>query len=140
MHKLTIDSATAMQALGQQVAETIKFGSVLHLIGNLGAGKTTFTQGFLRGKGYQGLVKSPTYTIVESYSLREGYVYHFDLYRLTDPMELELMGWRDYFRPDSICIIEWPDKAGSLLPKPDWQITIDHLGENTRQVQIEGGK
>ncbi len=99
-------------------------GLVLYLHGDLGAGKTTFARGVLRGLGYTGKVKSPTYTLLEIYQL-ESYVisnynvYHFDLYRFIDEEEWDAAGFRDYFNPQSICMIEWPEKAAHILPEPD---------------------
>ncbi len=120
-----IENEAAMLTFATQLAKTISAPYVIYLQGDLGAGKTTLTRGLLTAWGHQGVVKSPTFTLVEPYQLEKCSVYHFDLYRVNDPEELELIGIRDYFAGNAICIIEWPEKAQSLLPKPDLIITIE---------------
>lgn len=119
-----IDEA-ALLNVGQRLSQLIKPAFVLYLEGNLGAGKTTLTRGFLRGLQYTGKVKSPTYGLVEPYELTHQTVYHFDLYRINSPSELVAMGLSDYFTDHSICLIEWPDKGGDQLPPAD---LICHIG------------
>jgi len=117
--KKYIADEQAMLKLGKQLANICKKGSLIFLQGNLGAGKTTLTRGFLQGLGYQDIVKSPTYTLIESYEFEDLNVYHFDLYRLNDLAEFEYLGFEDYLQENSICLVEWPENAMKLLPEPD---------------------
>lgn len=115
----------SLLALGARLAKAVLVPTVIFMHGPLGAGKTTFARGFLRGLGYKDRVKSPTYTVVESYDLDDILVFHFDLYRLHDSYELELIGIQDYFKNNAICLIEWPEKGEEILPKQDLSFYIE---------------
>lgn len=135
---LSLADTEATVALGNKLAhiiQSLEHGVVAYLNGDLGAGKTTLTRGFVQGMGHKGNVKSPTYTLVEPYDLCPWQVYHFDLYRLADPEELEYMGIRDYFNDKSCAFIEWPEKGQGILQKADLVINLAYSGEQ-RVVNI----
>lgn len=121
---LSLQDEEAMERFGQRLAQLAQGLGILFLEGDLGAGKTTLSRGIIRGLGHVGPVKSPTFTLVEPYEIGTVRAFHFDLYRLVDPEELEYMGIRDYFDGDALCLIEWPQKGAGFLPKPDLTITI----------------
>jgi len=114
---------------------------ILFLSGDLGAGKTTFVRGLLRGFGYTGIVKSPTYTLIESYAIQEISFLHLDLYRLNDPRELLPIGLNDYLKDPGVICIEWPEKGIGFLPHPDLQFalattTVNHEMDTTRELKM----
>ena len=124
MLKIELADESATVAWGQRMGQVVKKGGVIYLQGDLGAGKTTFTRGVLRAFGHDGAVKSPTYTLVEPYHFGAINVYHFDLYRVVDPEELELIGVRDYFSEQALVLVEWPSRGEPLLPAPDLTVSL----------------
>lgn len=125
-------------AFGEQLAKRIADPSVIYLSGELGAGKTTFSRGFLRGRGHNGSVKSPTYTIVEPYeSLPDMPVFHLDLYRLGSADELAYLGLEDYLGREAVLLIEWPERALSHLPLPTFHIELIREREG-RSITLQG--
>lgn len=123
-------------ALGAELAPCLEPGLVVYLAGELGAGKTTLARGILRGLGYTGKVKSPSFALVELYKVSRLYLYHFDFYRFTNPRELGEAGFREYFNPDTVCLVEWPENAAGAVPAADIRITIKVAGSG-RQVEID---
>ena len=121
-------------ALGAELSRCLKGRGIIYLRGDLGAGKTTLCRGILRAMSYEGAVKSPTFTLVEPYNFPEGQVYHFDLYRLNDPDELEYIGIDDYFSDQSLCLIEWPEKALGTLPLGDIDLELFMAGRQRTVV------
>lgn len=131
---MRIHSAEEMEELGRQLAAAGPAAIRIHLQGELGAGKTTLVRGYLRGCGYRGNVKSPTYTIIEPYLIEYKRVYHFDLYRIGEPEELEAIGLRDYLDGESRILVEWPERAADLLPQPDLLLVIAIDGQQRHVV------
>jgi tRNA threonylcarbamoyladenosine biosynthesis protein TsaE len=123
-------------AFGAKIAATLLGGEIIYLSGELGAGKTTFVRGLLNALGHSGNVKSPTYTLVEPYSINDKNIYHFDLYRINDPEELEAMGIRDYCDGESICLFEWPEQGEDVLPVADIILSFSHC-DLGRELNIE---
>ena len=119
-----VSSPGEMELFAARCARSMRSGFRLYLQGELGAGKTTFVRGLLRALDYQGIVKSPTYTLVEDYHAASYRIFHFDLYRLATPAELVDIGYRDYFDDQNICLVEWPERGEECLPEPDLLINI----------------
>lgn len=128
------DEAATLE-LGAKLAAILQPGLKIYLSGDLGAGKTTLVRGLLRELGYQGRVKSPTYTLVELYSFSRLDLYHFDFYRFDDPREWEEAGFREAFGGNGVCLVEWPEKAAGQLPLPDLRIHLDHANAG-RDVRL----
>ncbi len=131
-----IDNEADMLSFGAKIGEHLANGTIVYISGDLGAGKTTLCRGILAGKSYTKKVKSPTYTLVESYQLSNTVLYHFDLYRLSDPDELEYIGYRDYLDGSAICLVEWPEKGLGWLPNPDLNIQITDYKQG-RKINIQ---
>jgi tRNA threonylcarbamoyladenosine biosynthesis protein TsaE len=133
--KTYLKDTEATEQFGAKLWQELPPKCLIFLHGDLGAGKTTLVRGFLRAAGYAGAVKSPTYTLVEEYTIGERKIYHFDLYRVADPEELEWIGIRDYFAQDCVCFIEWPDMGEGFLPEPDRVISLVNDGDG-RSVEM----
>ncbi len=119
MLEITVTTQTQTEKLAKALAKIIQLPFFITLSGTLGAGKTTFSRSLIQTLGHEGNVKSPTFTIVESYELQDALIYHFDLYRIADVEELELMGIRDYFEKKALVLLEWPEHGESVLPEAD---------------------
>lgn len=132
---LALPDEAATLTLGARLATVLKPGMVVYLRGDLGAGKTTLVRGLLRAFGYAGRVKSPTYTLLESYNLSKFTLQHYDLYRMIDPREWLDAGFRDDCNAATLCVVEWPEKAEGLLPRPDIEIRLRMAGEG-RTAQV----
>ncbi|MDP2903689.1 MAG: tRNA (adenosine(37)-N6)-threonylcarbamoyltransferase complex ATPase subunit type 1 TsaE [Methylovulum sp.] len=126
--KVYLQDTEATEQFGAKLWSLLPAKCLVFLHGDLGAGKTTLVRAYLRAAGFLGTVKSPTYTLVEEYSVGGHKIYHFDLYRLTDPEELEWIGIKDYFNQGGVCFIEWPGNGKGFLPEPDMTITLSVEG------------
>jgi tRNA threonylcarbamoyladenosine biosynthesis protein TsaE len=138
--KTYLNDEAGTLALGASLAHALTPGLTIYLHGDLGAGKTALTRALLHAAGYQGHVKSPTYTLAEPYRItldgREVNVIHFDLYRLASAEEFLDAGFREEFNGDNICIVEWPEKADPVLPLPDINLFLSMAGEG-RDVELQ---
>ena len=130
-----LDSEADTLALGQSLGRNLVPGLVIYLRGVLGAGKTTFARGMLRGLGFTGKVKSPSYALVELYKLSSLYLYHFDFYRLDNPRGWIDAGLREYFGTAAVCLVEWPENAAGTLPAPDIDVHLA-LGAEGRDIRL----
>jgi tRNA threonylcarbamoyladenosine biosynthesis protein TsaE len=124
--EIEVNGEARQEAVGACLALNCKAPFIVYLEGDLGTGKTTLVRGFLRQLGYQGRVKSPTYTLLEPYDLAGQSYYHFDLYRLSDPRELDYLGIEDLLNRDAMLLIEWPEKGAGVLPQADLMIHCSH--------------
>jgi tRNA threonylcarbamoyladenosine biosynthesis protein TsaE len=138
MYELELIGEHQQEVLGEAIAKALIFPATLYLEGDLGAGKTTLARGILRGLGYRGRVKSPTYTLLEPYELGAFACYHFDLYRLSDPEELIFLGIEDLLDEGSLFLVEWPERGRGILPLADCVIDIAYLGDR-RQIRFTPG-
>jgi tRNA threonylcarbamoyladenosine biosynthesis protein TsaE len=131
-----LEDEAATLAFGGRLGRTLVPGLYIALSGDLGAGKTTLARGVLRGLGYEGKVKSPTYALVEVYKLSRLDFYHFDLYRFKDPQEWWDAGFQEHFGAGNVCLVEWPERAADLLPAPDMRIAL-RAERGGRRLEIE---
>lgn len=139
----TTDSAEKTQGLGENIAKNLRGGEVILLHGDLGSGKTTFTQGLAHGLGVSGRVTSPTFLIVRSYTLDNHstleMLYHIDAYRLSGAKETAELGLQEIFSdPKAVVVCEWPERIAELLPKKNITINFTYLNENERRIEIKG--
>ncbi len=133
---LSLPTEASQLEFGGKLALHCRPPLIIFLHGPLGAGKTTFVRGFLRGLGYTEKVKSPSYNLVESYELSALNIYHFDFYRIQDARELEFLGLQDYWSASSLFLIEWPEQGQQLLPPPDLACYFEFEGPG-RKLRIE---
>ena len=132
-----LPDAHATERAGRALAGGLAGGMVVTLTGELGAGKTTFARGVLRGLGWTGPVKSPSYTLLEHYPLSNIYLYHFDFYRFADPQEWETAGAAECFTPASVALVEWPERVAGLLPPADLAVHLKRAtGGDGRTLEL----
>jgi tRNA threonylcarbamoyladenosine biosynthesis protein TsaE len=129
------DAAT--HSVGENLAQLAQAPLRIYLSGPLGAGKTALVRAFLRALGVQGAIKSPSYALVEPYNFSNYSVYHFDFYRFFDQNEWQESGFRDYFEENAICLVEWPEKAGGLLPQADLEIKLNYQLDDKPEASPE---
>ena len=135
MIQLQLPDTHATEALGHALAATLPAQAVVHLHGDLGAGKSTLARALLRALGVQGAIRSPTYTLVERYPVPGGEAWHLDLYRIGDAAELDFLGLDDAVA--TLWLVEWPEKAGSALPKADLRLQLASSGDG-RSAELHG--
>lgn len=140
--KLELEAPTvaAMEALGARLGAGIRHVQLVYLYGELGTGKTTLARGILRALGHTTVVKSPTFTLVEPYTFDGLTAYHFDLYRLKNSEELEFLGFRDYVKDNSVCLVEWADRGTGVLPTPDIDVVINKVDDKRTVALISHTK
>ncbi len=136
MSGAVIDSPEAMEAFGARLVATRQPPLLVFLHGDLGAGKTTLVRGALRALGHTGAVKSPTYTLIEPYEPGGVPLYHIDLYRLSDPGEIDYLGVRELLDQAAWVFIEWPERGGGWLPQPDVSLHLAVTGASSRHVDM----
>jgi tRNA threonylcarbamoyladenosine biosynthesis protein TsaE len=134
--EIAVATAQDMEALGARLTKGIGAVQLVYLRGTLGTGKTTLVRGVLRAMGHTGVVKSPTFTLVETYLLNGRHIYHFDLYRMNHAEELEFIGFRDYVKNNSLCLVEWAERGAAVLPSADLDVEIRKNGDE-RIVQLQ---
>lgn len=135
-HTFKLENLAATGNLAKNIARIIVPNFIITLNGNLGAGKTTLTREILCALGISGTIKSPTFTLVEPYILPEYSIYHFDLYRFSDPEEWFDSGFDEYFTTPHLCFIEWAKNAQGLIPTPDWNLNISYSDNEQRELEI----
>jgi len=136
-YRFELNSLSDTKMLANKIAGILQYGFIIALNGDLGSGKTTLTREILSSLGIKGTIKSPTYTLVEQYSISGFDLCHFDLYRFNDPDEWIYAGFDEYFHHQAICFIEWAENAAGLIPVIDWTVTISVIDENKRSLLIE---
>ena len=133
-----MQDADATARLGSRLAPCVHPGMRLYFRGELGSGKSTLIRSLLRGLGVRARVKSPSYTLVELYTVSRLNLYHFDFYRFLDKREFADAGLADYFHGEGVCLVEWPERAGDTLPEPDLEFTLAYAGAG-REISVHAG-